>query len=139
VPIRLGFFFGIFAVMALWELAAPRRRLTQPKALRWANNIGLVFFNSFLARLVFPLAAVGMAVFAREHGWGVLNYFAVPYWLAVIAAVVVLDFFDLAAACDGPCGACAVASAPGASCRSGLRRDDRRALPPAGDRLLSAC
>lgn len=93
VPIRLGFFFGIFAVMALWELAAPRRRLTQPKAVRWANNIGLVFFNSFLVRLVFPLAAVGMAVFAREQGWGVLNYFEVPYWLAVAAAVVVLDFF----------------------------------------------
>lgn len=93
VPIRLGFFFGIFAVMALWELAAPRRRLTQPKAVRWANNIGLVFFNSFLVRLVFPLAAVGMAVFAREQGWGVLNYFEVPYWLAVVAAVVVLDFF----------------------------------------------
>jgi len=93
VAIRLGFFFGIFAVMALWELAAPRRRLTQPKVVRWANNIGLVFFNSFLVRLVFPLAAVGMAVFAREHGWGVLNYFEVPYWLAVIAAAVVLDFF----------------------------------------------
>lgn len=93
VPIRLGFFFGIFAVMVLWELAAPRRRLTQPKGVRWANNIGLVVFNSFLARLVFPLAAVGMVVFAREQGWGVLNYFDVPYWLAVIAAVVVLDFF----------------------------------------------
>ncbi|MCA1805373.1 MAG: sterol desaturase family protein [Xanthomonadaceae bacterium] len=93
VPIRLGCFFGIFAVMALWELAAPRRRLTQPKTVRWANNIGLVFFNSFLARLVFPAAAVGMAVFAREHGWGVLNYFVVPYALAVLAAVVVLDFF----------------------------------------------
>ena len=93
VPIRLGFFFGIFAVMALWELVAPRRRLTQPKAVRWANNIGLVFFNSFLVRLAFPAAAVGMAVFAREQGWGVLNYFAVPYWLAVVAAVVVLDFF----------------------------------------------
>jgi sterol desaturase/sphingolipid hydroxylase (fatty acid hydroxylase superfamily) len=93
VPIRLGFFFGIFAVMALWELAAPRRRLTQPKTVRWANNVGLVFFNSFLVRLVFPAAAVGMAVFAREQGWGVLNHFAVPYWLAVVAAVVVLDFF----------------------------------------------
>ena len=93
VPIRLGFFFGIFAVMALWELAAPRRRLSQPKGVRWANNIGLVFFNSFLVRLVFPLAAVGMAVFAREQGWGVLNYFAVPHWLAVLAAVIVLDFF----------------------------------------------
>lgn len=93
VPIRLGFFFGIFAVMALWELAAPRRRLSQPKGVRWANNIGLVVFNSFLVRLVFPLAAVGMAVFAREQGWGVLNYFAVPHWPAVLAAVIVLDFF----------------------------------------------
>src|SRR5690606_33359340 len=82
-----------FAVMALWELAAPRRRLSQPKGVRWANNIGLVFFNSFLVRLVFPLAAVGMAVFARVQGWGVLTYFAVPPWLAVLAAVIVLDFF----------------------------------------------
>lgn len=93
VPIRLGFFFGIFAVMALWELAAPRRQLTQSKAVRWTNNVGLVFFNSFLARLVFPTAAVGMALFAREHGWGLLNYFQVPYALAVVGAVITLDFF----------------------------------------------
>jgi sterol desaturase/sphingolipid hydroxylase (fatty acid hydroxylase superfamily) len=93
VPIRLGFFFGIFAVMAVWELAAPRRRLTQSKAVRWTNNVGLVFFNSFLARWVFPTAAVGMALFAREHGWGLLNYFQVPYALAVVGAVLALDFF----------------------------------------------
>ena len=93
VPIRLGFFFGIFAVMALWEFAAPRRRLTQSKRVRWANNVGLVFFNSFVLRILFPTAAVGMALFAREHGWGVLNYVDVPYALAVIGAVLVLDFF----------------------------------------------
>jgi sterol desaturase/sphingolipid hydroxylase (fatty acid hydroxylase superfamily) len=93
VPIRLGFFFGTFAIMALWELAAPRRQLTQSKAVRWTNNVGLVFFNSFVARLVFPTAAVGMALFAREHGWGLLNYFQVPYALAVVAAVIALDFF----------------------------------------------
>ena len=93
VPIRLGFFFGIFAIMALWELAAPRRPLTQSKAVRWTNNVGLVFFNSILARLVFPTAAVGMALFAREQGWGLLNYFQVPYALAVVAAVIALDFF----------------------------------------------
>jgi len=93
VPIRLGFFFGVFAVMALWELAAPRRRLTQPRAVRWVNNIGLVFFNSVLLRLLFPMAAVGMALFAQEHGWGLLNHFQVPYGLAVIGSVVALDFF----------------------------------------------
>jgi len=90
--IRMGFFFGILAVMALWEIAAPRRALTVSKAVRWANNLGLVFFNSFLLRLIFPAAAVGVAAFAAEHGWGLLNYFEVPFVPAVVVSVVAMDF-----------------------------------------------
>ena len=70
VIIRLSIFFGVFAVMAAWEFLAPCRVLTVSKTLRWANNIGLVFLNSIILRLLFPAAAVGMAVFADEHGWG---------------------------------------------------------------------
>ncbi|MCW9089528.1 MAG: sterol desaturase family protein [Gammaproteobacteria bacterium] len=92
VPIRLGFFFGILLLIALWELVAPRRALTVSKALRWSNNLGLVFFNSFLLRLLFPAAAVGMALFASEQGWGIFNYLEVPFWLAVVASVIVMDF-----------------------------------------------
>jgi sterol desaturase/sphingolipid hydroxylase (fatty acid hydroxylase superfamily) len=92
VPIRLGFFFGVFAVMALWEVLAPRRALTVSKAMRWGNNLGLVFFNSFVLRLFFPMAAVGVAAFAAEQGWGLLNYFEVPFALAVVLSVVALDF-----------------------------------------------
>jgi len=92
VPIRLGFFFGIFAVMALWEVLAPRRALTVSKAMRWANNLGLVFFNSFVLRLVFPMAAVGVAAFAVEHGWGLLNYYQLSFALSVVLAIVALDF-----------------------------------------------
>lgn len=91
VPIRLGFFFGIFALMALWELGAPRRRLAVTKAWRWASNLGLVFLNSVLLRLIFPTAAVGMAVFAEAHGWGVFRVADVPFALMVIASVVALD------------------------------------------------
>ena len=90
--IRIGFFFGILGVMALWEILAPRRTLTVSKALRWSNNLGLVIFNTLLLRLVFPAAAVGMAAFAGEQGWGIFNYFNVPYWLAVVLSVVVMDF-----------------------------------------------
>lgn len=92
LPIRLGFFFGIFAVMAVWELIAPRRVLTASKLIRWGNNIGLVFFNSFVVRLLFPVAAVGMAVFANQQGWGLFNYKEVPILLAVVASIVILDF-----------------------------------------------
>ncbi|MGB5253509.1 MAG: sterol desaturase family protein [Sedimenticolaceae bacterium] len=90
--IRLSLFLGIFVVMAVWEVLAPRRVLTVSKAVRWANNLGLVALNTMLLRFLFPAAAVGMAAFASEQGWGLLNYFAVPSWLAVPVAVVAMDF-----------------------------------------------
>jgi len=93
LPIRLGFFFGVFGLMALWELINPRRQLQTSKAIRWANNLGLVFLNSFIVRLVFPAAAVSMAVFAGEQNLGLFNYIDVPFWVAVLASVVVMDFF----------------------------------------------
>jgi len=90
--IRLGFFFGILALIALWEVLAPRRPLAVPKASRWANNLGLVFLNTLLLRLLFPAAVVGTAAFAVQHGWGMLNYFDAPFWAAVAVSVVAMDF-----------------------------------------------
>lgn len=90
--IRLAFFLGVFAAVALWEVAAPRRALTVSKALRWTSNLGLVALNTVLPRLLFPLAAVGVAAFAAENGWGLLNHFQVPFLLAVPLAVVAMDF-----------------------------------------------
>ena len=92
VPVRLGFFFGVFAVMAAWEILAPKRALTVSKVVRWANNLGLVFFNSFILRLVFPAAAVGMAAFAAEQGWGLLNYYSIPVTAAILVSVIAMDF-----------------------------------------------
>jgi len=93
IHIRLGFFFGMFALVAIWEVIAPRRALTLSRLLRWSNNLGLVFFNSFILRLLFPAAAVGVIVFASEHGWGLLNYYQLPFLLAVVLSVVALVFF----------------------------------------------
>jgi len=91
--IRMSVFFGILIVMALWEVVAPRRALTVSKAVRWVNNLGLVFFNSFLLRVIFPAAAVGMATFANTHGWGIFNYYyEVPFWFTVVASIIIMDF-----------------------------------------------
>src|SRR3989304_8562427 len=92
IIIRLGFFFGILGVMALWEWAAPRRVLTISKPIRWVNNIGIVVINNLLLRIIFPSAAVGMAIFAQKHGWGLLNYIQVSYAIATIISVVAMDF-----------------------------------------------
>ena len=90
--IRMSAFFGIFAIMALWEILAPRRQLTTSKLVRWGSNIGLVFLNTLLLRLAFPAAAVGVALLASEQEWGLFNIIEVPGWLAILASVVIMDF-----------------------------------------------
>lgn len=90
--IRLSFFLGVFVLVGIWEVLAPRRALTVSKSLRWASNLGLVVLNTVLVRLLFPVVAVGIAAFCAANGWGVLNHFHVPFWLAVPLAVMAMDF-----------------------------------------------
>ncbi|MGD8631157.1 MAG: sterol desaturase family protein, partial [Gammaproteobacteria bacterium] len=89
--IRLGSFLGIFALMACWEILAPRRTLTQPKGSRWLNNIGLVVFNTALLRVVFPVAAIGVAEYAQLRQWGLFNLVEVHPAVALVTSVIVLD------------------------------------------------
>lgn len=90
--VRMGFFFGMLILIGLWEVVAPKRVLTVSKTVRWVNNLGLVFFNSFIVRILFPFAAVGVAHFANQQGWGLFNYFVMPFWFSVAASIIIMDF-----------------------------------------------
>jgi len=89
--VRLGVFAGVFVIMLVWEFTAPRRKLSVSRSLRWLNNLGLFALNSLLLRLLFPAAAVGIAFAVAERGWGLFNLLALPFWLEVVAAVLLLD------------------------------------------------
>ena len=89
--IRLGFFAGIFGLMAIWEILAARRELTTSKGRRWVGNLSLVLVDTLIVRLLFPTAAVGTALIVADLGWGVLNVVSVPYWAALLISVATLD------------------------------------------------
>lgn len=89
--IRLGCFFGTLLVMAVWELLAPRRTLTQSKPLRWTSNLGLALLNNVVWRLLMPAGAVGLAVGVQARGWGLFNVVELPTWFEVAASVVLFD------------------------------------------------
>ncbi len=91
VALRLGFFFGILVVMAVWEVVQPRRQLRVVKLLRWRSNLALVLLNSLILRLLFPAAAVGVAAYAGTQGWGLMNVLAVPAFVAILLSFVLLD------------------------------------------------
>lgn len=89
--IRLSFFLGIFALMAIWEAIAPRRARTFSRLTRWPSNLGIAALNTLLIRVLFPVAAVSLAVVGQQKGWGLLNNFELPNWLAVLLTVALLD------------------------------------------------
>jgi sterol desaturase/sphingolipid hydroxylase (fatty acid hydroxylase superfamily) len=88
----MTFFVGVFVVVALVELAVPRRSLTTSKTSRWFANIGIVIINTVVLRFLVPAGALGISVWVGRQGWGVFNYVDWPFWVEVILSVILLDF-----------------------------------------------
>jgi sterol desaturase/sphingolipid hydroxylase (fatty acid hydroxylase superfamily) len=93
--LRLAAFIGIFAIMALWEVAAPRRMRVMRRAGRWITNWAISIANTGLLafmKAVLGVAATLAALDASARGIGLLNGLAWPAWAEVLIAFVVLDF-----------------------------------------------
>ncbi len=89
--IRVACFVAAVAIMVVWELISPRRELTVCRALRWANNLGLVVLNTLVVRLVFPTAAVGVTLLVTTRGWGWGNNVDLPGWMEFLVMLLLLD------------------------------------------------
>ena len=89
--VRFTAFSAVLAAMAMWELAAPRRKQELGRQTRWPGNLGIVFLDTLLVRLIFPMGAMGVALLAEARGWGLFNAFGIPTWVAVPAGVILLD------------------------------------------------
>ncbi|MFN2361164.1 MAG: sterol desaturase family protein, partial [Marinobacter sp.] len=89
--IRLLIFVSVLSVMAVWEILATRRPQTIKRSVRWPGNLSIVILDTLAVRLFFPLVAVGTAIYASNHGWGLLNLFSIPGWITVALAILALD------------------------------------------------
>jgi sterol desaturase/sphingolipid hydroxylase (fatty acid hydroxylase superfamily) len=89
--IRLGVFGGVFLIMAIWELVAPRRQQAIDHRVRWPSNLGIAVLDTLLVRVIFPTTAVGLALVADARGWDLFHLIALPTWMAIVASVVLLD------------------------------------------------
>ncbi len=89
--IRLSAFVGVFVVMVLWEVLAPRRARVVPRLARWPSNLGLVALNTLLMRLILPTTAVAVALAVEARGIGLLHVLNLPSVVAFVLALVLLD------------------------------------------------
>lgn len=91
IIIRVSAAIGVFAVMAGWEVLAPRRALFAGRKPRWPSNLGIVVIDAAVVRVLIPTAAVGVGVIAAQNGWGLFNVVGVPGWIAGVLGFLVLD------------------------------------------------
>lgn len=91
--VRSTFFFSILVIMMVWEAISPKRPRRYSRLLRWSQNIGLVFINSLLIRLILPLATVGVAQYAQQHQIGLFYLFNIN---SIFAFILTLLIFDMA-------------------------------------------
>lgn len=94
--VRFGAFALVFSVMALLELAIPKRELGFERQRRWLTNLTIVglgiLFVRLLGLIAAPLVAVAAAMLAETNGWGLLNQLALPAWFEIALAILILDF-----------------------------------------------
>ncbi|WP_375574169.1 sterol desaturase family protein [Ahrensia marina] len=78
--------------MAVFEQFLPRRERFPARGRRWLTNWGMLIVDSVVLRILFPAAAVGVALWAEGAGFGLFNIIDVPMILVVLFVIVFLDF-----------------------------------------------
>jgi sterol desaturase/sphingolipid hydroxylase (fatty acid hydroxylase superfamily) len=89
--IRVSSFLIILSIMAIWEVAAPRRRQMTARQLRWPSNLGIVILDSLTVRVLIPVSLAEFAGFCESRGWGLLTLLEAPGWIAVPLAILAID------------------------------------------------
>lgn len=87
----LGFFW-LLTLAALLEHYWPKRSIEAPHYKRWLTHLGLWGVNAIVIWLVVPVAAIGLALFCSQQGWGLFNIIAAPDWLVISISLLALDF-----------------------------------------------
>ncbi|MDP2561647.1 sterol desaturase family protein [Psychrobium sp. 1_MG-2023] len=89
--IRLSIFALVFLMIALWELLSPKRSLSMARSKRWLTNLSLVIVDGLTVKVIFPIAAMGVAILCQQQQWGLFQQIELPIWSAAILSWLILD------------------------------------------------
>ena len=88
--IRLTGFVLAFGLLVALEFLSPARKLSY-RLTRWRTNLGLIAAGTLLLRLIFPIAAFGVSLWADAHHVGLFHFLNLPFAAAFILSLLALD------------------------------------------------
>ncbi len=89
--IRLGSFFSVFFIMAVWEYLNPSRYLIINKISRWLNHGALIVISSLSIKWLAPFALTGLAFYANNESIGLFPWLDMPLALTIFISVLLMD------------------------------------------------
>jgi len=90
--LRLSIFAGALILFSGLETLFPRRKRNLPRQTRWLTHLGITVIDSVAVRILGPLTAIAVALWASSKGIGLFNMTDWPLWVEVALAFIVLDF-----------------------------------------------
>ena len=88
---RLSVFASALILFSLLEALFPRRRRNLPRQGRWLTHLGITVIDSLVVRILGPLTAIAVAIWAANKGIGLFNLTQWPLWLEIVLAFILLD------------------------------------------------
>ncbi len=88
---QLGIFVGLLVLLSVLEHFFARRH--QANTLkRGFTNIGLIVASTIAAQLIFPMATVGLTLWADANGVGLFQLLDWPAGLEILLCLILFDF-----------------------------------------------
>ena len=84
-------FPGVFFLLLALESLRPLRRLKRRRGARYVANGALTGLGFLTGVIAVRPAALGGALWAEQHSFGLLNLVSLPLWLQVAAGVLLMD------------------------------------------------
>lgn len=89
--IRTLIFALTLLTFGLLEASFEYRKRVMDRKDRWFSNIGIVLLDTLLVRLVFPMGAVGVALYCQSNNHGIFNWMNLSYVPAIILTIIFMD------------------------------------------------
>ena len=70
----------------------PYRPSTVSKLRRWAQNLGITFFNSMLLKLCFASLIIASVDYVQKNNIGLLATLSAPGWVKFVPTLLAFDF-----------------------------------------------
>jgi sterol desaturase/sphingolipid hydroxylase (fatty acid hydroxylase superfamily) len=90
-PISPVLVIGVFLLLLLLESYLPLRRRKRPRRARYVANGALTGLALVTGVLIVRPVALGIAVWAEQHSFGLLQLVDLPLWLQLAAGVLLMD------------------------------------------------